>query len=148
MNCLRTLATLSFMLAIPTVILGCPKKTVVADTDSGLPPPVVIDAAPTLLAPLDEDAGYDAGPDANKPKHTGGGLSTNQLRAKQCCTALRTQAKALGNSPEAQQLLSIAAMCDGVAVQIGPTSGGQAPELAPLRQILQGKSVPPLCQGL
>ena len=145
---LRTLSAFLCIFGVPTMILGCPKKPV-AEVDSGAPVAVEIDAAPTLLAPLDEvDAGADTGPDAAVKKHGGTGLNTNQTRAKQCCTALRTQAKALGNSPEAQQLIGVAAMCDSVAVQVGPTAGGNAPELAPLRAMLAGKTVPPICQGL
>lgn len=143
----RTFFALSCIFGVP-MILGCPKKPVEV-VDSGAPVAVEIDAAPTLLAPLDEDAGWDAGPDAAVKKPGGGnGLNTNQNRAKQCCNALRSQAKALGNSPEAQQLLGVAAMCDGIAVQVGPTKGGNAPELAPLRALLAGKTVPPICQGL
>jgi hypothetical protein len=138
-----TLATL------PLLLLGCPKKeTPVVVVDSG-PPPAVIDAALTELKPLDElDAGADADADAGK-KATGTGLTTSQLRAKQCCNALRTQAKALGNSPESAQLLGLAATCDTIAMNLGPTKGGSAPELEPLRQIFKGKTtLPPLCSGL
>lgn len=143
----RTFAALCCIFGVP-MILGCPKKPVEV-VDAGAPVAVEIDAAPTLLAPLDEDAGFDAGPDAAVKKPGGGtGLNTNQTRAKQCCNALRAQAKALGNSPEAAQLVGIASMCDGVALQVGPTKGGSAPELAPLRAMLAGKTVPPLCQGL
>ena len=144
----RTFSAFLCLFGVPTMILGCPKKPVEV-VDAGAVVAVEVDAAPTLLAPLDEvDAGLDSGPDAAAKKHTGTGLNTNQTRAKQCCTALRTQAKALGNSPEAQQLLGVAAMCDSVAVQVGPTAGGNAPELAPLRAMLAGKTVPALCQGL
>lgn len=144
----RTSFAFLCIFGVPTLILGCPKKPV-AEVDAGAPAAVEIDAAPTLLAPLDEDAGWDAGVDAAvKKTGSGSGLNTNQTRAKQCCNALRGQAKALGNSPEAQQLLGVAAMCDGVALQVGPTKGGNAPELAPLRALLAGKNVPPLCQGL
>jgi hypothetical protein len=83
-------------------------------------------------------------------KHTGGspGLTSNQARAKQCCNALRTQAKALGSSPEANILMGFAVQCDAVAMQIGPTTGGQAPEFAALRTLLQGHSMPGVCSGL
>jgi len=112
-------------------------------------PVATVDAAPTVLQPLDEiDAGADAA-EAAAPVRHGNGLTTSQTRAKQCCNALRTQAKALGNSPEAQQLLSVATLCDGIAIGIGPSAGPQAPELEPIRAILRGKpTLPPLCQGL
>jgi hypothetical protein len=131
------------------LVVAC-KKPPPAVVDAGPPPVVEVDAAPVNLAPLDEDAGVDAA-DANDgaaPKKTGSGLNTNQSRAKQCCSAIRAQAKQLGASPEANMLLGIATTCDQLAVQVGPTSGGQAPELAPLRQMLKGKTMPAVCQGL
>lgn len=133
---------------LPLVLLGCPKTKEVADTGPApIPTPTTTE---TILAPLVEDAGSDEAGDADaaKPKYTGPILNTNQIRAKQCCTALRGQAKSLGSSPEAAQLTQMAVMCDTLAVQIGPTSKGQAPELAPLRTMLQGKTIPPMCQGL
>lgn len=116
--------------------------------DSG--PPPVIDAAPAEIAPLDEfDAGADVDAADAAKKPTGSGLTTSQLRAKQCCNALRNQAKALGNSPESAQLIQLATMCDTIALNLGPSKGGSAPELEPIRQILKGKAtLPPLCSGL
>ena len=143
---LRTLTALTFMIGLPFV-LGCPKKAT-PDVDAGAASPAVtIDAAPTIVAPLDTvDAGEDAGAaDAGK-KPTGSGLTTSQQRAKQCCNALRGQAKALGNPPE---LVPLVASCDAFALQVGPSKGGQAPELEPLRQLLKGKpTLPALCSGL
>lgn len=133
---------------LPLVLLGCPKSKESPDTGPApIPTPTVTE---TVLAPLVEDAGSDDASDADaaKPKYTGPGLNMNQIRAKQCCSALRGQAKALGASPEAAQLTQMAVMCDTLALQIGPTSKGQAPELAPLRTMLQGKTIPPVCQGL
>jgi len=146
---LRQLFALSFLLGIPALVLGCPKKPQPVEFDAGAVPVATVDAAPTVLQPLDEiDAAVDAAEAAAPPKH-GTGLTTSQTRAKQCCTALRNQAKAMGNSPEAQQVLSIATVCDGIALGIGPSAGPQAPELEPIRAILRGKpTLPPLCQGL
>lgn len=144
----RALLTLALTSVVPIMVAAC-KKPPPAVVDAG-PPPEVPDAAPVVLAALDEDAAADAA-DANEtaPHHaTGPGLNTNQARAKQCCNALRSQAKALGASPEANMLIGFAAQCDALAVQVGPTSTGQAPELAPLRALLKGKSMPAVCQGL
>lgn len=135
------------------LLLGCQackkEQPVVVVVDSGPPPPVV-DAAPAEIAPLDTlDAGDDGDANDAAKKPTGPGLTTSQLRAKQCCNALRNQAKALGASPEAAQLQGLAGMCDTIAMNLGPNKGGNAPELEPIRQLLKGKAtLPPLCSGL
>ena len=73
--------------------LACNKPQTAAVFDAG-PPPVATDAAPTVLVPLDEDAGSTVDAAVAVVKHVGGpALSSNQSRAKQCCNALRTQAK-------------------------------------------------------
>ena len=143
----RGLVTLACASAIPLLVLAC-KKPAPAIVDAG-PPPEVPDSAPAVLAPLDEDAGamVDAS-DAAVKKPTGSGLTVNQSRAKQCCNQLRTQAKQMGSSPEANMLIGFATTCDQMAMQVGPTSGAQAPELAPLRQMLKGHNIPAICQGL
>ena len=120
------------------------KKPEPAIVDAGAPPPtVVIDAAPAQLAPLDAvDAALEvdaAPPPAHRP---GSGLSTNQARAKQCCAAIRAQGK---TDPI---LTALAVQCDTVAMQIGPTSSGQAPEFGAIRQMLKGHNIPALCSGL
>lgn len=137
-------------LALLIACQACKKETpVTVIVDSGPPPPEV-DAALAEIPVLDQlDAGSDV--DANDAAHkpTGPGLTTSQLRAKQCCTALRGQAKSLGASPEGAQLLQLATMCDTIAMNLGPSKGAQAPELEPIRQILKGKAtLPPLCSGL
>ena len=126
------------------VIVGACKKPEPAVVDAGLPEPVPTDAAPTVLAALDDDAGADAGVDAAPVHHaTGPSLNTNQARVKQCCDALSKQA---GTDPI---LHSLAVQCTTFAMQVGPTSGGQAPELGPLRQLLKtSPKLPPICQGL
>lgn len=144
----RRLLALACASAFPFVVVACKKD----------PPPPVVDAAPALvetvaapveLAPLIEDAGPDVdASDAAVKKPTGSGMNVNQSRAKQCCNALRAQAKQLGASPEAAQIQAFAATCDGLAAQLGPNAGPQAPELAPLRAMLQGKTLPAVCQGL
>ena len=45
-------------------------------------------------------------------------------------------------------LTSFAAQCDLVAMQMGPTSGGQAPEFAGIRALLKGHNIPGVCSGL
>ena len=131
------------------LVAGCKEPAPVATFDAA-PAPVPTDAAPTVLVPLDEDAG--TGVDASPPpvhRATGGsGLTSNQARAKQCCNELRAQAKSLGASPEANIMVGFAAQCDMVAMQIGPTSGGQAPEFAALRNLLKGHNIPAVCSGL
>jgi hypothetical protein len=146
---LRSLFALSFLIGVPTLLLGCPKKTPEV-VDAGAPEPVaVVDAAPAILTPLEEDAGFDAGVDAAVKKPTGPVLTSSQRNVKACCSALHAQAKAMGTSPESAQIEGFAGMCDGLAMQVGPSSGGQAPELEPLRVVLRGKpTIPALCKGL
>jgi hypothetical protein len=125
------------------VIVGACKKPEPAVVDAGAPEPVPTDAAPTVLTALEDDAGVDSGPDAAVVHHTGPGLNTNQARVKQCCAEL---SKMGGTDPI---LHSLAVQCNTFAMQLGPTSGGQAPELGPLRQLLKtSPKIPPLCQGL
>jgi hypothetical protein len=122
--------------------LGC-KQPAPAIVDAGgpAPAPVTVDAAPAVLVPMDDDAGIDAG--AVVVHHGGGGASnTNQIRAKQCCAALKAQA---GTDPS---LAAIVGMCNAVAAQLGPSTGGQAPEFAAVRNMLKGHNMPAICQGL
>ena len=143
----RKLVAISLVFGMPAFVLGCPKKPVPVDVDSGAAPVATPSVTQTTLQPLDDtDAGEpDAGFDAGK-KHTGTGQTASQAHVKQCCAALHTQAKAMNNDPT---LTSFAQMCDGLAPQVGPSSGGQAPELEPLRQLLKGKpTIPAICQGL
>jgi hypothetical protein len=143
----RALFALCLASALPLFLLGCPNKT-----------PPVADAAPaptptpsqteTQLIPIEDDAGGDAADAAKKYTGGGTGMNANQIRAKQCCNALRNQAKTMGNSPEAAQINQAAGFCDQAAMSLGPAAGGQAPELAPMRAMLQGKTIPPVCQGL
>lgn len=143
----RKLLAISLTFGMPLLVLGCPKKPVPVDIDSG-PAPVPTPTQTTTLTPLDDtpDADVPDVYDAGVKKPTGPGQTASQLHVKQCCTALHTQAKAMNNDPT---LTSVAGLCDGLAPQVGPSSGGQAPELAPLRAILKGKpTIPAICQGL
>ena len=143
----------SLLLAVPVLAalslaaLGCEKKK---EPVPEPPPPAPVEtAAPvTELAPLVEDAAVDAEPEAAAPVKKGSGMTANQARARQCCNAIRSQAKSLGSSPEANILLQGAALCDTAAAQLNPNTTGQAPEFAMFRQLLQGKTMPAVCQGL
>jgi hypothetical protein len=125
------------------VLLAACKQPGPAVVDAGPPAPAATDAAPAVLVPLDEDAAppVDAAV-AVVHKSGGAGLSVNQARAKQCCNALKTQS---GTDPI---LAGLVAQCNTIAMQMGPSTGGEAPEFAPLRAFLKGKNMPAICQGL
>src|SRR5207237_5734129 len=110
------------------------------------PPPPPPSASVTELAPITEDAGEDAAAEAAAPKKwTGPAMNTNQLRIKECCSAMRAQAKTMGpSSPEGFQLNALAAQCDLIAAQVGPL--GTAPEFNQLRQMLKSIKLPVACQ--
>lgn len=127
-------------------ILGCPsKKPEVVDAAPAAVPTPVATPEPIELKPAEiEDAGIvDAAPDVKKP--TGPGVPANVANLRRCCGALAAQAKTLGASPEAGMILAAAATCNGLA---GQAANGNAPELAPLKNMMKGKSIPPVCQGL
>lgn len=125
------------------LLVACPKKEEHVVVDAAPPPPEV-DATPVNLAPLDEADAADAA-DTAPPKKLGPGVPTNVVRLKQCCAALRSQAKSLGASPESGMILGAAAQCDALAAAAGPS--GNAPELGSLKALLAGKTIPPVCQG-
>jgi hypothetical protein len=139
----KSLFAVAIFSALP-LLVACPKKETPVP-EAAPPPPPPEDAAPINLTPLtDDDAGADADAEAGK-KPTGPGINPNVARLKQCCGALRGQAKALGASPEAGMLLGAAAQCDQLAAQAGPS--GTAPELGAIRGLLGGRNVPPVCAG-
>ncbi|MDB5220872.1 MAG: hypothetical protein JWO86_8799 [Myxococcaceae bacterium] len=139
----RTVFALAVFSAMP-LLVACPKKEVPV-ADAAPPPAPEVDAAPLVLTTLDDDAG-DAGDAADAAKKaTGPGVPTNVARLRQCCGQLRTQAKALGASPEAGFLTQSAAQCDQLAAQAGP--GVNAPELGILKAALAGRNIPPICAG-
>jgi hypothetical protein len=101
--------------------------------------------AVTELAPLTDDAGDDAGAsDAAAKRWVGPAVKPNQQKLQACCNAMRAQAKAMGSSPEATQLLGAAATCDTFVKQVGPA--GSAPELAAIRGLLKSVKLPVACQ--
>ena len=139
----RTLFALAVFSCMP-LLVACPKKeTPVAD--AAPPPPPEPEASTVVLTPLEDDAGADADAAEAGKKFTGTGVSTNVPRLRPCCGQLRTQAKAMGASPEAGFLGGAAAQCDGLAAQAGP--GANAPELGILKTALAGRNLPPICAG-
>jgi hypothetical protein len=139
----RSLFAFAIFSAMP-LLVACPKKET-PPPEAGPPPPPT-DTTPTVLTPLtDDDAGADADAEAGPKKPTGPGVNPNVARLKQCCGALRAQAKALGASPEAGMLIGAAAQCDGLASQAG--ASGSAPELNVIKGLLGGRNVPPVCAG-
>ncbi len=142
----RALALLA-LTAVPLLVMGCPKKAppveAVVDASPAAPPASTV----TELAPLTDDGGpdADAAPEAGPKKWKGGGDATaNQLKIKACCNSMRAQAKALGNSPEANQINALAVTCDALVSQVGPN--GNAPEFNQLRAILKVVKLPNACQ--
>lgn len=79
-------------------------------------------------------------PAAGTKKVAGGGNSA-LARLKQCCAALAAEAKRLGASPEAGVLASAAAQCNTIA------ASGNAPEVGVLKNLLAGRTIPPVCAG-
>jgi hypothetical protein len=139
----RTVFALAISSAVP-LLVACPKKDPPAVVDAAPAPEQ--DSAPLVLTTLEEDAGADADADADAAKKaTGPGVPTNVARLRQCCGQLRTQAKAMGASPEAGMLIGAAAQCDALAAQAGP--GASAPELGVLKGLLAGRNIPPVCAG-
>ena len=125
---------------------GCPKKAVPEVPDVGPPPVVVVDAAPAEVIPDLPDAGDLDASDASKPRAAGAAVNPNVARLKQCCAALRNQQKQFANAPEFGWIPQAAIMCDTYANAFG--AANTPPELAPLKAMFAGKSIPPLCQGL
>ncbi len=80
-------------------------------------------------------------PAAGTKKVAGGGGSNALARLKQCCAALAAEAKRLGSSPEAGVLASAAAQCNTIA------ASGNAPEVGVLKNLLAGRTIPPVCAG-
>ncbi len=141
----RAVFAFAIFSALP-LLVGCPKKSEPAPFDAGPPPPPPQDAN-TNLIPMEEplDAGVEDA-DAGKPKYTGPGVSANVLRIRQCCNALGAEGKRLGGSPEGGMFTAAAAQCSTLAAQAGST--GTAPELAIVRQMLAGRTLPAACAGL
>jgi hypothetical protein len=129
--------------ALP-LLVACPKKD--PPPVDAAPPEPEPDTTPTVLEPLEEDAGEeDAGEDAAPAKRTGKPVNTNVARLRQCCAALAKEAKLLGSSPEAGMLQTAATQCTAMAGQVAP--GGNAPEMGAIRTILAGRTVPAICRG-
>jgi hypothetical protein len=141
----RRLVLLPFMITLPVLGMGCPKKQPPPVEDASPPPPASMPTV-TELAPLTDDAGDagDGSTEAGPKKWTGPALNPNQLKIAACCNAMRAQAKTMGqSSPEAFQLNAAAVQCDLVAKQVGPQ--GTAPEFATIREMLKSVKLPSAC---
>lgn len=141
-----TVFSLAIAGALP-LLAGCPKKPAPAVADAEVV--AVVDAAPAVVEPIVEDAGWDAADaaEAGKAVFKGPAVNPTVAHLKQCCTALNAQGAALGSSPEGAMIKNAAATCATFAAQVGP--GGNAPELGPLRAMLRaGKGVPAICSSL
>ncbi len=141
----RAVLMLAFTGVLPLLMLGCPKKPPpppdVPDTA-----PAEVDSGPTVITPLDEDDAGDAAEAEAPKKHYGGSPANGNAAAiKQCCSAMRAQAKTLGTSPEANQILSVAQLCDTFAMA---ATSGNAPEFAVIRNALKGHQLPTACAGI
>jgi hypothetical protein len=143
---LRHLFTLLTMSGVTALALpACEKKAPPPPIEIPAPPPAP-DAGVVQITPFDDslDAGIDG---------TGGGKShgpytptnNNAARVKQCCNAIRNQAKNMGASPEATLMAGVAMQCDLVAAQV---AGGSAPEFGQVRQMLKGRTLPAACSGM
>jgi hypothetical protein len=123
-------------------------------TDAGAPAPTASEKPTTAPQPPSnqvpspaaqvQPASAGAARPATPPTPTAAVASPGPARIKQCCNGIRTQAKNVGASPEANIMLGIAVQCDIVAVQAG---GDPGPGLAQVRRMLQGHPVPPACAG-
>jgi len=124
-------------------LAGCPEKKPVI-IDAGAPPPEV--PTQTQLVPMEEDAGTpDADAEAG-PVYRGPAVNANVARLQQCCNAISAQGKQNANSPEGQMMINAGTQCSAAAKNVGPN--GTAPEMAIIRQMLVGKTLPAACSGL
>jgi hypothetical protein len=132
---------------VPLLLLGCPKKPPPPPPDPEPAPTAEVDSGPTVITPLDEeDAGDAAEAEAPVKRKPGPPVNSNAVAIKKCCNAMRTQAKSLGTSPEANQLLQVATMCDTMAIA---ATSGNAPEFAMIRNALKGHQLPTgACDGI
>ena len=142
----RPLFVVGFGMILP-LLAGCPKKHEDSPDAGPVAVAVVPDAAPVVLDLADApDAAEAMVMDAGPAHHAATGVSGNAARIKQCCHAIRADAKGMGSSPEANILIGIATQCDMAAAQSG--ASGTAPEMAVVRNMLHGRNLPALCAGL
>ncbi|MFO0663367.1 MAG: hypothetical protein U0174_05420 [Polyangiaceae bacterium] len=133
------------LLPLLGMLTGCPKKEPVV-VDAGAPAPVATPAATVEdLKPMDtEDAGPDTGVDAGKKPGVAG--NPNVARLKACCNQLAAEGKRMGaGSAEGGMIIAAAAQCNAMAAQAG--TSGNAAEMGVIRNLLQGRNVPPVCGG-
>jgi hypothetical protein len=133
----RAVFFVAFMLGLPMLTMGCPRKPTPM-VDAGEPPPA---ASPSItnLAPI-EDAGEETGGDADAAKKWGPGpnVNPNQQKIKACCNAMRAT-----HDPT---MMALAMQCDALASQVGPS--GSDPAFAQLRAILKTAKLPGACAGM
>ncbi|MFO0663368.1 MAG: hypothetical protein U0174_05425 [Polyangiaceae bacterium] len=125
---------------------GCkPKPDPVVDAGVA-PPPTTPATMETALVPMGgEDAGPDASDAGDAGKKTGPSGNPNVARLKACCNQLAAEGKRLGASPEGGMLVAAAAQCNAMAAQA--STSGNAAEMGVIRNLLQGRNVPPVCGG-
>lgn len=133
---IRRAAFFVLSMTLPVVLLGCPKKPVPVE-DAGEPAPAASPSV-TQLAPLGDDGGDDAAPEAGPKKWVGPSVNPNQQKIKACCNAMRAT-----HDPT---LMAVAMQCDALAGQVGPS--GTDPAFAQLRAILKGAKLPGACSGM
>jgi hypothetical protein len=123
---------------------GCGNKA--KPTVDAAPPDPTPAPTPTALVeqPVEDAGAPDA--DAGPIKKGGVGENPTVTKLKRCCGALKAEASKNATSPEGAAFMSAAATCTTLASQVGP--GGNAPELAPLRAALAGRTIPDACRGL
>jgi hypothetical protein len=124
-------------MSVPVVLLGCPKKPVPVE-DAGEAPAPAPTPSVADLAPLTDDGGEDAAPEAGKKWGGGPAVNPNQMKIKACCNAMRAT-----HDP---MFMAAAMQCDSLAAQVGPA--GSDPAFAQLRAILKGQKLPGACSGM
>lgn len=116
-----------------------PKPAVVPEP---APTPAPTPAPEPELKPVVEEA-EDAGADVVIKKLSANAVNVSRL--KQCCAQLSAEAKKLGAAPEAAVLMGAAAQCNATAGSLG--ANASAPELGIIKNLLGGRTIPPVCAG-
>jgi hypothetical protein len=115
------------------------EETATATAPSALPPLVTAKPGSPTAKPVLTAIPAPSATASAKPA-----TAAAQAQLKNCCAAIRKQAKQ--NAAQAAQLNQAAAVCDGlVAAMAGAPS---MPQLDPVKALLQGTTLPPVCQGL
>lgn len=143
----RSALVITALAGFPLALLhvgGCGNKAK-PTVDAAPPDPTPTPTPSALVEQPVEDAGApDA--DAGPAKKLAPGENPTVTKLKRCCGALKAEASKNATSPEGAALMSAATTCSTLAAQVGPS--GNAPELAPLRAALAGRTIPDACRGL